>query len=367
MINCSAFRRLAFGIALTWAFLGLAPHAQAQTFPPVWSASSSYVEGDLVQLGGNCFRASKSVTGKNPNIAYNFWELTFVRNNTTLMIGTGQTFPTLASAWSYIVNARVSDGAYLHLYISSVNGDFSETFTTSFLLDQASGARVAILGDSSANDVLTFNGVNGLVIDTGHSFNTISGITIKGNETGGTDGIEAGSQSSISSLSSLVVDGFTRDIDVTQGANIVSAARTVVLSGFAGTAVFASTSASVVFPEGVAIDNGAGKGPTSNNYKGIALGADFGGQIVAPNSSLLACNVGAQAEHQGIIDISSATLENNYGVIATERGFVRCSNAHLTSVTLDLQAAQGGYIQNEGAAYTTKQSGGAMDGSYITN
>jgi hypothetical protein len=95
------------------------------------------------------------------------------------MIGTGQTFTTLAAAWTYAQNAKIADGGYLHFYISSVNGNFTEAFTAPFLLDNQGGARMALIGDSTSNDILQFNGTNGLIVDKGHSFNTLSNLTLE--------------------------------------------------------------------------------------------------------------------------------------------------------------------------------------------
>ncbi len=75
--------------------------------------------GDLVTDYGNIYRCEVTVSTPylDPSKTYKNWELFYVRSSTTLPIGVGQTFPDLATAWTYAHNARVAQGAYLHLSI----------------------------------------------------------------------------------------------------------------------------------------------------------------------------------------------------------------------------------------------------------
>ena len=58
--------------------------ASAQSFPPAWSSSATYVVGDQAQLNGNVIRCTHANTG---GFKYDQWELWEVRANTVLKIG----------------------------------------------------------------------------------------------------------------------------------------------------------------------------------------------------------------------------------------------------------------------------------------
>ena len=121
---------LSFSVAM-----GIVGHASAQTqFPPAFNNQATFQPGDLVTDYGNIYRCLTAVTKpyQDPSKYYKEWQLYYVRNNTTLSIGAGQTFPTLATAWTYIQNCHVADGAYLHLSISTTNAELVENFRPHF-------------------------------------------------------------------------------------------------------------------------------------------------------------------------------------------------------------------------------------------
>src|ERR1700722_19506374 len=128
--------------------------ANAQTeFPPAYNNQAHYAVGDLVTDYGNLYRCQAAVTKPylDPSKTYKNWELYYVRNNTTIPVGVGQAFPTLAIAWNYVRNCHVAEAAYLHLSIVTTAGDLSETFTAPFSLDMMYGSQVSIIGDNAAN------------------------------------------------------------------------------------------------------------------------------------------------------------------------------------------------------------------------
>src|SRR3984957_6448415 len=140
-----------FFIVLVTAFLGLTQAASAQTeFPPAYNNQAHYAVGDLVTDYGNLYRCELAVTKPylDPSKTYKNWELFYVRNNTTIPIGAGQTFPTLAVAWKYVHNARVSQDAYLHLSIVTTNPDHAESFSAPLNLDMDNGGQVSLMGDN---------------------------------------------------------------------------------------------------------------------------------------------------------------------------------------------------------------------------
>lgn len=134
--------------------------------------------GDLVTDYGNLYRCEVAVTKPyiDPSKYYQNWELFYVRNNTTVAVGQGQTFPTLAIAWKYVHNARVATDAYLHVSIVTTNGNFNESFSAPFNLDMDTGSQVSIIGDNTANISLGFGESAGLTIDSSHSIASISNL-----------------------------------------------------------------------------------------------------------------------------------------------------------------------------------------------
>jgi hypothetical protein len=353
--------------ALLLFAIGLAPALLlGQSYPPSWTSTSHYAVGDQVQVNGNIYRAIKAVTTSNinPTTNYTYWELYYVRSNTTLTIGTGQTFPTLVAAWDYSLNAKVADGAYLHLYISSAKGNFSESFTAPFLLDHSSGARMAIIGDNAANDVLSFSAtgqslVNGLVIDTGHSFNTLDGFTLFASSNG-LDGIKADFQANISSVADVVINGFSNCVHVQQGAGVF-VLSSCTFENFTNYGLYAETSGSIVSQSGLTL-NGLGTVRAQ-----ACLFADMGGEVVAVGCNLENAESGAQAVDNGSINVSQATIQGSYyGCYAFNHGFIEAEAATISSSQADdLIASLGGYIDINGASFLTQSYGGSADGSYI--
>jgi hypothetical protein len=331
--------------------------AGAQSYPPAWNSAAHYAVGDQVQLGGNVYRAIKAITsgGLNPSTSYPNWELNYVRSNTTLMIGTGQVFPTLVSAWSYLQNAKIADGAYAHLYFSSAHGNFNESFTSPFLLDHASGARIAILGDSNSNDTLTFAS-NGFVLDTDHTINTIAGLTIQATTTSGT-GIKADT-GAVVLLSGVLISQFSTSVQSSNGA-YVTVDPSSEMSNFSGAAFLALDSGVIVCN-----DRGNGSAPDVDIGPGNELQAEWNGVIISEGSFITNVDVGALAEYGGVIDLTGANLENDdVAVLATSRGFVRCQGATLTPDGGGLQATLGGYIDATNSMYSGAETD--SNGSYI--
>jgi hypothetical protein len=398
-------------VAATVALL-LPALATAQVCPPAWSKTATYAPGDIVQYGGNWFRALKALSASTttPNGAYGSWELNYVRSATTLLIGTDQTFANLATAWDFALNARVADDVTLTFYISSAKGNYSEVCSGQFLLNHGSGARINITGDSAANDVITFAGTNGLAVTEGHTLNSITGITVRdSNPTGPqTNGLTADSGATIGDADNMVISGFYNSVYANRNAN-VSIGPGAELTGFSNFAADATGGAMIDFPQGTTI---TGSGTKTTN---AALYVDYGGKIIADSSDITACNFGGYAQHGGVLSVVQCTFlncsvglysarggeidsteahetscgtgawaedagtidmalntVNGYSVNAIkadERGFVNCSDCLITNGTgnYDLFAVTGGCIQATDASYNTSLSNGATDGSYITS
>jgi hypothetical protein len=363
MKSISSLLKLFPTVAL-FAVLMLSSFSRAQTSPPSWSSTKSYVAGDTVQLGGNTYRAIQPVAaGKgDPTTNYGSWELNYVRNNTTLMIGVGQTFPTLTAAWTYLLNARVADGAYVHLYISSQNGDFIDSLPSSFVLDHAYGPRIAILGDNESNDFVSFsNATNGFVIDTGHSFNTISGITISEAKTpNASDGIRAESEGTISALANIDIGSFTTGIHVSEGASI-SLSSNIGFFNIGTQVCLAESSASIVLNSAVSLNQ-------TNTGGAYGFVAQVGGVIYCQGAITLdGFVVGVEALDEGNVYLDGATIQgcSDYGVLAENRGMVTCIGGSFTGNGIDLVAQVGGFIWTANSSFGTDASLFGTDGSYI--
>jgi hypothetical protein len=369
----------------TLSMLSFAGRTMAQAYPPAWSSTGSYAVGDLVQKNGNTYRAIKAVSEPAPDPAanYTYWQLNQVQSNTTLMIGAGQTFPTLQVAWTYALYSRVSDGVYLHFYITTTGGNYAQTFNTPFLLDHSSGARIAILGDNPANISLNFFGTNGFIIDTGHSINTLSGFTMT--NTGNTPiGIKADGNATITAIANLTITGFATCVQSTQNSTLTLLSSNT-LENETVYAVDAESDGSVYCPTGITL---TGPGSASNAYgfnatsggviiarnstvTNFSLGADasFNGTVIVESSSLSGCSVGLEATSGGAISGSFATIGScAFGVFAYDRGYIDVSQGTATGNSVDdLEAELGGYVL---ALYTTfgiQAYNGATDGSYIVS
>jgi hypothetical protein len=293
--------------------------AHAQACPPAFSGSARYAIGDQVQANGNLYRAIKAVSnGNNPSSDYTDWELNLVRSNTTLTIGAGQTFPTLTSAWNYALNAKVADGAYLHFYISSQNGNYSQQLTAPLLLDHASGARIAILGDNPANDTLSFT-ANGIIVDTGHSLNTISGLGIYGSNNG-SDGIKVDDEASIALLANTKLTLFGNAVHVLQGGSVTinSDVTFPFIETYCG---LAETGGSIVARSGLTISGGS----TTGSQTGF--GAVHGGIVSAENCTFTKIAAAADAYQGGVIDLLGSMINQVPSGILCRGGVIDCRTA----------------------------------------
>ncbi len=359
--NMSRFNRLVPRLVVFALTLGLVLFpalSKAQSYPPSWSNSAIYAVGDLVQLGGNWYRALKSGSGSNPATTYANWELNYVRSNTTLMIGTGQTFPTLAAAWTYAGYSRVADGAYLHFYISSAHGSYSESFAAPFLLDHGSGARIAILGDLPAEVVLNFNNTNGLIVDTGHSINTISGLTIQnlsGMPTG--DGLKVDLDATVSSVQNTNILGFQHGVHVTQNAT-ATLTSTVSILDYGYDACLVETAGSIVI---------SGMSIPASIPGSWGLGAQTGGVISASNVSIEGAEVGVGSESDGVVYLLNCNIQScGYGIFASSRGFVEADITTINgSSEYDLGAQLGGYIYPFECTYSSYSSDGVYGSAVV--
>jgi hypothetical protein len=380
MLSARNVRSL-FLIAILGLFLAPS-RARAQSFPPAFSATATYAVGDQVQYAGNIYRAIKAGSSPIlPAVNYHSWELSQVLSNTTIMIGNGQFFPDLATAWTYALYARVADGAYLHFYISTAGGNFSETFTAPFLLDHGSGPRVAILGDNSANISLNFSGGNGLIIDTGHSLNTLSGFTLNSTSSNPITAIKADGNATITAIAGIDFTNFGTDLQALQASSL-SVQTSCTYGAFTNYVADAELGGSISFSGPL---NVMGIGTQGNQ---VALYATSNGQIVAENGNINVFEKGCFATYGGYIDVKGSNLSENVtgvetfyggtvnveggtvdecaaGIIANYRSLVDCSLATVLQNTVDISSYSGSAVEATNAAFSTTEVGG--NGAYINH
>ncbi len=310
-------------VILATTAIGLCQVAHAQTeFPPAYNNQAHYAVGDLVTDYGNIYRCEVTVTKPylDPSKTYSHWELFYVRNNTTIPVGIGQTFPTLTIAWNYVRNCRVAMAAYLHLNISSSGGNYTESFSAPLSLDHNSGSQVSIIGDDAANISLNFPNSTGLSIDSGHSFASVSNITLSGGPNFW--GVYAGSTASILNLNGINITGFDYQIYAEQSSKIVCGAG-MVLTNCHDDGCYSIDGASVTFNNGLDF--------TGNNSAGAGLDAENGGRIYAVN----------------------ATITSTYrGALATYGGIIQCNDAVFTSCFFACLAEFGGNVSAEDCTFT---------------
>jgi hypothetical protein len=344
------------GLLLALAFVP--EEVKAQAFPPVYSSSSHYVAGDQVQLNGNVFRAVKAVAGHSPASDVTDWELNLVRSSTTLMIGAKQEFSTLAAAWAYAQNARVADGAYLHFYISSQSGPFNEQFQQTFLLDHASGARLAIIGDSVANDAFLFNGSNGFTLDSCHAFNTISGVSIQNQMANDTtfDAIRVNSSAALGIASNVNFIAFNDALHAFQG----------------GTATIGSNCQFTSLNNGLMADGGGIiiiAGDISISAATYGLAAQYGGIIEGLPSSVptITAPMGLFAATSGVIILNDPQISNCtiFGCEAWDKGCIYLHQGTVSGNRVDLNAWEGGYIDAYLTFYSSAADNFSTDGSLV--
>jgi len=333
--------------------------ANAQSYPPAWKSTASYAIGDQVQLNGNVLRATHAVSPGG--FKYDDWELWEARANTVYVIGVGQTFATLDQAWAFVLNARIAEGAYLHLYISSAKGIYSETLPkTPFSLDHPFGASISIIGDGVGGVSFVSSGAanpGGFTIDSGHSFGTISGFQVDGPSSNASLSAVAFSLSgnaSIASLSGLEIADWGQAVLADHDSTVYIDSQTTV----ANCQIESSNNSSVTLEYGWSC--------TRTNGNSNVLYALRGGSIYASGCHITDGFYGAVAQYGGIIDVSGGTITGCVdGVGATERGYVNAEKTKFSeSITADIVVKSGGIVSAYSAVYGPVITG-TNDGSYI--
>lgn len=336
----SVSRPFALAAAVLLVLGGLSKSGGAQTVPPAWNSMATYALGDLVEAYGNIYRCTHAVStpNVNPSKAYTNWELYFVRTNTTLLIGKGQTFPSLATVWSYCMNSHIAQSAYLHLSIDTAQGDFTEAFSVPFSLDHPFGANISIIGDHENNIAISFYNSNGLTLDGGHSFGSISGLQLIStpdlNDVYNGVVINGGT---LSGLSSVGIQGFNVPVLAEYGARVTMSDETIPQT-------------------------------SPDNSPTYGVDATYGSVVNMEGCTVSGCLVGIEVRNGAILDITGGTISSNFTGIETQvNGQADASNATFTgNSTFDMSALTAGIVEVNGASYDHSKTNTANGGAIFT-
>jgi hypothetical protein len=324
--------------------------ANAQSYPPAYKSASTYATGDLVQENGNIYRAIQPVktASSDPSVDYAHWELYDVNGQTKIVIGVGQPFPDLKTAWNYAQNARIAQSGFIRFFILTKNGPFNESFSQAFSLDHENGANMEIVGDEGY-PTLTFTGQgsNGLQIDTNHSFGMIANIQVVSNNHG-CNGLYASSNSSITGLRAITISGWSNGVAADQNASLSFDEPTNIM-GFTNAGAYATTGATIKFFYGIGVGT---FGAASNAPYGLL--ATYGGQITAQTAYIYGNRIGAYAGYGGhiLMDGSNISGCSLYGVAAEALGQISfrqgVANSNLKGA-VDVAASGGSVIDAAGS------------------
>jgi len=335
---------------MRWIWIGfvflLSALGVAQSNPPVFSTTTSYQKGAEIQYAGNTFRALNAVSASSnlPTTDYNDWELYFVRADTTLMIGPSQTFPDIPTAWTYLLNATIADGAYVHMIVGAGGAD-TENLSGPLILNHRNGANISIVNNFGLVELQFPTGSAGIVISNGHKFGGIfgqTGLYILG--TSGTYGVQVNQNSTLSHCDELVINGFGEGMEAGSNSSIYSVNPGLEGDGDGAEALYGG------YISLTSLDIGPG------DLTGAGL-LTIGGQIAAVNSTIEGCATGAWAKDGGFIDVSGCTMtENNIGISSQYHSHVKAENAEISvSTTDDIIANGASTVDVIGADYTTTQ------------
>ena len=336
--------------SMLMAVFGLPARGFSQAFPPVWSNTATYAAGDLVTDYGNIYRCIKNVTTPylDPSKTYASWELYYVRNSTTIVIGVRQPFPSIATAWAYCENCRIAQASYLHLTISTANGDYNEKLPSPFSLDHPFGASISILGDHQDKIKLSLPYI-GFTLDTGHVFGTISNVTLSG--TGGDMGLEASGGANMTSVSNDKIEGYLYDVNANSNGTIIVSDLNISNSNTQGVAINCSTWGTVYFQTGLSLTGTSASGS-------IAISVTDGGRVFAQSCIISDWGTGVQCWEGGYVDAYGSYFEDcSVGIDAELRGFVDDNDGFFKSNASDVQCRTGGGVAVQGVSLP--------DGTYV--
>ncbi len=340
-----------FKVVLLFICLIAASVSGAQSFPPAWTSSATYAAGDIVQYGGNWYRAMTALSAGEPYpaAAYGKWELNFVRSNTTLTIGSGQAFANLVYAWQFARNARIADAAYLHLEIVTSKAKFAETFPTSFSLDHSFGALISIFADNAANTTLTFSGSTGFTIDSGHVLADLGNLNMT--TSNASDTAISANQGSLLYVGPCTIENFGSVVQATNSSYVSLAGGIVATGCLNGLQAYTNSTINANNIELTLGKSAFGTGAGIEAAGNSTVFAEYASIINSLSPSV--SNYGVHSYTGSYVDIDSATISNyKIGCYANYARVYATGATINTSSQDDFEVQDGGSVKIDGATYT---------------
>jgi hypothetical protein len=277
-----------------------------------------------------------------------------------LVIGVGQDFPDLVTAWNYALNARIAGSAELTLFISTAKGNFKEQFPSFFSLDHPFGSHISIYADTAANTSLLFSS-SGFYLDSGHAFGSLGNMQMTDTAATADRGIDLTGNASISDLFAMDINDFYIGVYAERGSQI----NCYNFNRFTDEIFLfdALTNGVIYIYPGFEFGSDTNE---SNPTTEVAFLASTGGQIFAQGSRVFNCSSYiAYAISGGVVNVDASTFGYSpIGVEAQKGGRIVAADCTFSSITTDLFADQGGTIDAAGSTFSTHFLG-TGDGSYV--
>jgi hypothetical protein len=332
------------------AVLTLAATCQAQTSPPLWSATANYKIGDVVTYGYATFQCLiNESAASRPNPHTPSWDLNFNFNGPTpftIPVGPTEAFHTLTSAWDYIAYARIAANSSIVIKFDSNYS--SETQTKSFSLDHPFGSQISIVGTGTGSQVINFTArfTAGFTLDSGHSFGGLYGfgVSAPAGGTRGAPGIQVSQNAVLSNAQELAITNF--DIGfVAETSGTIDNIGTISLKQFVIGGAQAITNGILNFLPHVTFDGSQTTGGTPPTYGFQALG----GTISCPYCTANNCFTGFNAVDSGKIEANYSTVSTpstvGYdGYIAQNHGFINASQSQVTGGYYGYESLLGSFL-----------------------
>jgi len=143
--------------------------------PAVYAPETSYSVGSVVRAAdGNLYRAVKDVKAADPATSDGSnWRLERVDESLTLDVP-GR-FPTIADAWTFLADAKITTAATVTIQLAPERYDVKAPLR----LDRADSGRIVLDGGRQPDRcTLVFSGSNGIEVHEGSGL-TIQGLTVK--------------------------------------------------------------------------------------------------------------------------------------------------------------------------------------------
>lgn len=265
-----------------------------------WNTGISYAIGDLT-LGSdtNLYRALTATSAHNPTTdGGTNWELYEVVANTTLSVATagGSRFTDPTVAFTFTQNAFIRQGATVTISIGT--GTFS---IGAWTCNAACGERISIVGNGTANTILSFTGTNGITVSNSYTLGNLNSLKIGGDATAGKIGLYATNSATIICGSSMAINNFAISVKSEFKSNINC--TSIVITNPGTTGFYASVGGYINCNLATITTLST---TTTALYSNIASAIEASGITVT--GPVVAHGNGIYAENYSMIDASSSTV-----------------------------------------------------------